>query len=136
MNLPYKISYTNAVKGGDAKMCFVRINPKYKNDTGLHAHEYEHVKQWYKSVLMFSVILLGLAAIYSQDLMIMAPLVILPHGLAYTYITKYRQYCEVRAFKEQLKHSTQEGDLDFFANYLASNYNLSLRVGEAKELLK
>ena len=135
MKLPHKISYTNSVKGGDSKLWFIRINPKHQYDTGLHAHEYEHVVQWHKMTLMFTVLVLGLSAIYSQELLYLMPLVILPHGLAYTYITKYRQYCEVKAFKKLLKHNTNEGDLDFFAEYLASNYNLSLRVEEAKKLL-
>ena len=133
MKLPYKISYTHSVKGGSARMFWVKINPKFQYDAGLHAHEYEHVKQWYKMSFMLGVILLGLSAIYSQNLLVLTPLIFTAHGLAYTYITNYRKYCEVKAFKEQLKHSPN--DLDYFAKYLSTWYNLSIRLDEAKKLL-
>ena len=134
MKLPYKISYTHKVKGGSAKMFFVKINPKYKDDEGLHAHEYEHVVQWYKLSFMCIVILLGLAVIHSDQLFYFAPLALTAHGLAYTYITKYRQYCEVKAFKEQVIRSPKH--LDYYAEALANNYRLSLRLDEAKALLR
>ena len=133
MPLPHKISYTNAVKGGESNLLFVRINPKYKDDDGLHAHEYEHVLQWYKMTFILAVLLLGASVIYSEQLLVAAPFIITVHGLAYTFIKDYRQYCEVRAFKEQLKHSPN--DLDFFADYLATSYNLKLTTEEARKLL-
>ena len=114
-------------------MIWVKINPKFQYDTGLHAHEYEHVKQWYKMSFMLGVILLGLSAIYSQNLLVLTPLIFTVHGLAYTYITKYRQYCEVQAFKEQLKHSPD--DLDYFAKYLSAWYKLDITGETAKKLL-
>ncbi len=134
MKLPHKVSYTMGVRGGDAKLFYVRINPKYKDDKGLHAHEYEHVKQWYKMTLICSAMMLGVMAIFSTDFWVLLPMCATVHGLLYTFSTAYRLYCEEHAFKAQMKHNPDS--LDFFADALASYYDLSITVEQAKSILK
>ena len=133
MKLPHKVSYTHSVKAGDAHLWNIRINPKYKDDAGLYAHEYEHIKQWYKSVLLLGIILLGLAVIFSADLLYVAPVIVPVHGVLYRFSSAYRAYCEAEAFKAQLKHYPEQ--IDFFAEFLAGNYDLGITVAEAKTLL-
>lgn len=41
---------------GEAKYCFMNIKPKYKDDVGLHVHEYGHVKQWWAWMVVFAML--------------------------------------------------------------------------------
>ena len=43
---PYILKYGNG-EGGRQLGPLIRINEKYREDTGLLAHEVEHVKQWW-----------------------------------------------------------------------------------------
>ncbi|HRR42133.1 MAG TPA: hypothetical protein P5244_12935 [Syntrophales bacterium] len=63
---------------GCANGPIIRISPKYTNDQGLHEHEAEHVRQWWKS--------LGL------------------HSLLYLLSKKYRLWSEVAAYRVQLQY--------------------------------
>lgn len=134
MNLPYSIKYTTAVKAGDTNMFFARINPKYKEDTGLHAHEYAHIKQWYVIMLIFSLLLLSLMTVFSTYLIYFYPMFFKLHGAMYATSKNYRQYCEVNAFKAQLKHYPEK--IDFFAKFMATNYDLGITIAKSKMLLE
>ena len=52
--------------GGCANGPIVRIRPKYRNDTGIHAHEAEHVRQWWVGVLLGARAALAISSIPSQ----------------------------------------------------------------------
>lgn len=52
--LPAFVTYTDDLPdnvGGRANGLRVRIRPRFKDDLGLHEHEYEHVRQWYRGLL-------------------------------------------------------------------------------------
>lgn len=50
---PTVLQYTKLDNaGGKANGPVVRIDPKYQNDPGVHAHEYRHVTHWYLTVLL------------------------------------------------------------------------------------
>lgn len=77
---PYLLIYTDNLpecSGGCANGPVVRIRNKYRDDKGIEMHEAEHVRQWWKT--------LGL------------------HSLLYLLSKKYRLKAEVEAYKEQLK---------------------------------
>jgi hypothetical protein len=66
MILPHLTIYTDNLPpnvGGTAQGFLVKIRPKYKDDVGIHNHEYKHVKQWYKAlaawVAIISLLVIG-----------------------------------------------------------------------------
>lgn len=133
MKLPHKISYTRAVKGGDANMCFIRIEPKYKDDAGLHAHEYEHVKQWYRTLFVLTPLQVCLLLVDQYTIWFL-PFFLLFHNFAYRWVRKYRQYCEVRSLKAQI--ATYEHNwLDGASKRLATKYDLGITFATARILL-
>lgn len=133
MKLPHSITYTTKVKAGSAYMFMVRINPKYKNDFGLHAHEFEHVRQWYKSMFVAAPLLIGLLLI-DFNFIVLAPLFLMAHNILYKQSQAYRLDCEVSAFKKQMAQY-DDPNYVYFSEMLASNYRLGITFAQARELL-
>jgi hypothetical protein len=112
----YSLKYTDKMKeglGGYARLWFVRIRPKYKDDQGILAHELEHVRQWWCNPI--------------------------GHGLMYLFIKSYRRWAEVRAYKIQLALPPANGGEHFlkhFAGALSTKYGLKISVEEAERLLR
>ena len=133
MKLPHTILYTSSVPVGDAVMCKVRINPKYQFDRAIHAHEYEHVKQWYLTLLL-AVPLLLLGHFYDVNFYIYAAIV--PFLYSLLYKTRwFRSFTEVRAFRKQLaQYGTDKSR--WAAKALAENYDLNINEKQAYELIK
>ena len=98
--------------GGCANGPVIRIRPKYKYDAGILKHELQHVKQWFAT--------LGL------------------HSLLYLVSKRYRQWAEVQAYRAQMRWPDRNGycmDIDYAAELLATKYDLGISTDEAKELL-
>ena len=133
MKLPHSLTYTTKVKAGSAYTCFVRINPKYKNDFGLHAHEFEHVRQWYKSLFVAMPLLIGLMLI-DFNFIVLAPLFLMGHNILYRLSQYYRLECEVKAFKKQMA-KYDNPNYEYFSEMLASNYELGITFAQARGLL-
>lgn len=87
----------------------IRIRPSHKDDKGLLAHEKVHVKQWWLT--------LGI------------------HSILYIFSKRYRLWSEVKAHKEQLKHYPDDRT-ELFAYFIATKYNLRITQEEAAKLLK
>ena len=107
----YSLKYVDSLSegvGGRAQMWFITILRKYQSDTGILAHEKEHVRQFWT---------LGLF-----------------HGLLYRFSKKYRLWAEVKAYKMQLKYSPQY--LDFYAQRMTEMYNIGVSKEEIIEKLK
>jgi hypothetical protein len=119
--------------GGTANGPYVRIRPKYKDDKGLHAHEMEHVKQWWVATILSAIVLLALLGHFQEPLW-GAIGSIGTHGLLYKLIPAYRLWCEVQAHKVQLKHSPHA--LSHFAKRIATKYSLNVTPEKAEQLLK
>ena len=100
--------------GGYAKAWFIRIRPRYKDDKGIHNHEFCHVAQFWKRGVFF-------------------------HSLRYMVSKTYRLNCEVEAYKEQLKHAPASLDperyRDMYAGFIADNYNLDISKGDVLKIL-
>lgn len=135
MRLPFFTSYTDKIEGGDAFMCRVRINPKHKENLGLHLHEYQHVKQWYKGLAIglatsSLIYILGFPLIALLGATVSLQL----KGLAYTFIPYARKIMEAEAHRVQIDNT--EGDhKEFFIGSLMNNYNLKITKREARKLL-
>lgn len=105
------IFYTNRFVPSNSAGCtrgpVIFIRPEYKDDIGLLEHEKVHVKQWYRT--------LGL------------------HSLLYLFSKDYKLKSEVEAYKKQLEYSPES--IDLFAEYLSEDYGLNISVDKVKELL-
>ena len=109
----YSLKHTDDMpkwKAGYSRAWFIRIRPAHKDDLGLLAHEKEHVRQWW--------ITLGISSIL--------------------YLFKrYRLGAEVKAYKEQMKYSTNLLEARIcFAKRLVVYYNLGIDYDEAFRLLE
>lgn len=87
----------------------VAIRPIYRNDKGLHEHEFVHARQFWRG--------LGLG-----------------HALRYKFSRAYRLRCEVEAYREQL-YWTPFDRAPLFARFLVDKYDLGITFDEAMELL-
>jgi hypothetical protein len=123
------VYYTDKIQGAyKIKMLpFIKMNSKYKNDIGLHQHEYEHVKQY----LMLGVPV-GVVTLLLSNWFFALLTGVMAHDLLYTFSTEYRQWSEVKAFKKQLKYG---GSIDIAAEKLSSDYGLMISKEEAIRLL-
>lgn len=141
MRYPTWTIYTDnmpAKFGGCAGAFVVRIRPKYRDDAGLHAHEDEHVRQWYAGVLIGALVACVMA--YLPGLWLWSafwPLALIAgcflHPLAYL-LPRYRLWAEVRAYRIQLNHYPDDRSR-LFAGFLASKYRLEITPGEALNVI-
>jgi DNA-directed RNA polymerase subunit K/omega len=142
MKLPFFTKYTDKVAAGDSFLAVIRINPKYKDNAGLHAHEYQHIKQWYTAT--FSAFVL-----YIISASLLPPLGVAVHaaalvsclyvnGALYKLSSKYRLAMEVAAYAEQIKHAKPEKkiiEIDYYSTAISEQYNLSISYEQAKTML-
>jgi len=126
---PAVVIYTERLPD-DSRGCangpIIRIHPQYKDDKGLHEHEAEHVRQWWKT--------LGL------------------HSLLYLLSKQYRLWAEVAAYRVQLQYPPASNPIptpalplkgrelnpqyvESYAAVIARKYGLDVTVEEARRLL-
>jgi len=94
--------------GGMAHGPVIRILERLRGDEGIRQHELTHVKQW--------VCTLGLL------------------GLFYYFIPKFRLWCEVQAYKKQMKYYADDRSWRF-AESIATKYRLDITQEQAHILL-
>ena len=141
MKLPHYIKITSDTEYGDSKFCGIRLNPEYKNDKGLIAHEYTHIKQWYAGLAVGLIITLlaylaSGRADYTFYTLMLAPFW---KELGYTFIKPCRLFLELQAFAVQISIEPKEHQGAYvraYAKSLADNYNLSITKEEAEQRLK
>ena len=136
MKLPHLTIYSDSLPptlGGTAQAFVVKIRPKYKDDKGIHDHEYVHVKQWYR-VLFVWLLAVGLAIVSEWVPLEYAGVAIAGvglHGLLYLLIPSYRLEAEAEAYAAQTK--PDRSDLDLMAYRLAlPSYGLGITQEQAK----
>jgi Flp pilus assembly protein TadB len=137
MTFPHIIRYTDKMPdhvGGYARWFYIAIRPKYKDDLGIHAHEKEHVRQWWVLTIVCCALIAGACHILGQPYHY-AALGAAVHSLLYKFVRPYRQWAEVEAFKEQLKHY-EPHYLPNMARRLSRGYGLKITQEEAERLLQ
>lgn len=129
--------------GGCANGPIIRIRHKYRDDSGILAHELVHVRQWYAGVLIGALLA---ALLYWQPFAMpwlaswqgAWPMALIAgvalHPLM-TAIPAYRLWKEVRAYKEQARHYPDDR-LFLFAGFISSNYGLDVTPLKVYEMLK
>ncbi len=138
--IPAITIYTDAMPAhaaGVAKLFVVRIRPAYKNDVGLHKHELEHVKQWWMFTIPSMVAIFALAHLHyglpMLDAGLCSLLGALVYHLAYDMIPAFRLWCEVQAYRVQLRYCATDESARF-AKFIATAYGL--KVNEAEVLVR
>ena len=92
--------YSKSVRGGFAGMSYgpiVLIDPSYRDDVGLHQHEYSHSLQWLIVTFLSAMFLGIISVICGIDPVIMIAAISV-HGALYTMSQKYRLACELHAY--------------------------------------
>lgn len=104
----YSSRFIPDVFAGFTRGPVILIRPEYRADEGLYRHELEHVRQWFAT--------LGV------------------HSVLYLVSRRYRLWAEVAAYKVQLKFAPENDRL--FAWFIAENHDLSITQEDALQLLQ
>lgn len=143
MKWPCLTRYTDDLPdgvGGRAIGPLVLIRPKYREDAGIHAHEAEHVRQWWMMTLPAGLII-GLVVLSSDivPLIGLMPLVLVVYNVLYALNLAYREWCEATAYREQMRYPDRHGgylSIDAAAERLAlPMYRLDLTPDQARNIL-
>lgn len=123
--------------GGISYGPFIGIIKKYENDEGLMQHELTHASQFWKVGILFSSFVLFILSClhFPVDYLWYSLLGFFLHGFAYLLFDKYKLFCEVKAYKEQLKYYDTD-KTDLFVEFISTKYGLSVDKEEIKKLLK
>ena len=124
--------------GGCANACVVRIRTKYRSDAGIHAHEAEHVRQWYVGVLIGALAALAISSMSSEwpgywPLALSAGGAL--HPLAYLLLPRYRLWAEARAYRIQATHYPDDRTR-LFAGFIVARYGLEITPGAALDAIR
>lgn len=93
---------------GRANGPVIRILKSYQNDEGIYQHELTHVKQWFFTF--------GL------------------HSILYLFWNKYKLWSEIVAYRKQLNYYPDDRSA-LFATFISTNYGLNISHKEALPLL-
>jgi hypothetical protein len=110
--VPYPLTfYVKSLPNNSAGISqgpIIRILESHKYDAGLHTHELEHVKQWFKTLSL--------------------------HSFLYLLSDRYKLWAEVQAYKKQAA-CYKDDRKPKFARFIAMYYGLSITEKEVLELL-
>jgi hypothetical protein len=135
--VPALIRYTDdmpAWMGGYAQWFYIAIRPKYKDDKGIHAHELEHVKQWWLTTLLFAIMIAAICYRTGFDYGFVG-LSLVAYQLLYGLVPWFKLRCEVECYKEQMKHYSDDR-APLFAKFISEKYNLNVTQQHALNLLR
>jgi hypothetical protein len=136
--VPHVTRYTDDMPtwmGGYAKWFYIAIRPKYKDDKGIHAHELEHVKQWWiTSIITCSLLALWIWYAGEKFPYWYSLVGVVAFDLLYTTFQRFKLQLEVWAYRAQLKHY-QDDRTKLFAGWIATKYGLEGVTPEYAEKL-
>lgn len=113
MSWPSLTRYTDGLPtgvNGEARGPIILIRSAYRDDAGLHAHEHEHVRQWWTVGLLTAVVIAIVAALVDARLYSLIPLAAAAHPAAYRLIRRYRLGAEYRAYHIQMANQDRNGN--------------------------
>lgn len=126
--LTFYVDSLPAGVGGCANGPVIRILKKYRGDIGILKHEIEHVRQWWVLTVLTAPVF------YLIDPMLTG-LCMAAHPALYLAVRQYRLWCEVRAYRIQMRHPDKNGaylSASGAARRLAvPRYRLNLSVEQA-----
>lgn len=89
--------------GGYQKGPFVVIDPKYRNDRGLHAHEYRHILHFYLIALVSLIVLWYILPLGTDVKIVSTPLAIAMYHVLMATSSSFRMWAEIDCYRRQLK---------------------------------
>ena len=111
LDIEVDVTYTDDMASNTGAYALGRrevfVRPKYKDDQGIHQHEFLHIRQAWANPW---------------------------HGLMYKHLDWYKLKCEVECYKEQAKHYPDDRR-PLFAEFIARDYGLAVTQEEALERL-
>ncbi|CCO46709.1 conserved hypothetical protein [Vibrio nigripulchritudo SOn1] len=140
----YHVRYSNkmpAWQQGNSRLFIITLRPETIGDQGVLAHEKCHVKQWW--CWFIPLFLFGWTIMYTLGhtmIGLIASSAILGgstaiHPILYRLIRRYRLWCEVEAYKAQIKFGSYPNN-DFAVRALLNpNYDLKLTYERARYLV-
>jgi hypothetical protein len=134
MKLPHTVKYKDSLSGGSTKMFMVEIQNRFKDNKGLHAHEYEHVKQWYACLAIGWLLAIPAFLCDPTVGVLVAMFSIWIQGVLSTFSKTARKYFEVAAYKKQIE-ADEAAHVDFYITALTDGYDLDITREEAEKLL-
>lgn len=145
MKWPSLTLYTDRLPadvGGQARGPLVLIRPRYRNDGGLHAHEAEHVRQWYIAWAICAAAVLPVAAALGAGeawMIVLSSLGMIAHGALYHLVRRYRAWCEACAYSIQTQQPDANGQrlrIEDAADMMAaSRYDLGITPAHAAAMI-
>ena len=130
--------YTDRIPSGFGGMAFgplVLLRPKYKDDSGIHAHEQIHVNQWWAWVLVGVIVaffLKPLGNCYGYYALLAG---VGMNAVLYLLVPRYKLWCEVQAYRKQAGYYADDRSWQF-AGFIANKYGLNVTQFESHILLK
>lgn len=130
MKIPHILKYDDG-EGGRQMGPLIRINEKYRDDTGLLAHEVEHVKQWWIVSIICAVLWLLFVPLSGLGLAF-AWLPFAAYHLLYQ-VPAVQKWIEVRCWRVQLSYTPDR--VDAAARLLSTKYDFKMSYDEAVRAL-
>lgn len=141
--LPALVIYSEELPehiGGMAQTFIVVIHPKYRDDTGIHQHELEHVTQWYAMVA--AMLMLAVLAYVQSQFGAAAGLAMASigmDGLLYRRWRRFRLWSEAAAYARQMRFPDRKGNYlslaDATRRLCSTRYDLQVSPNEVKALI-
>lgn len=121
---------------GEAKLFVVTIDPRYKDDKGLLAHELRHVLHWWVVTLMcLCAWVVAAQYVSGQVLALLLPVCFLAYDIA-QLIPSVKLWVEVDCYAEQLNYyDNMLGHARLFGEYIATRYGLDISASKATRLI-
>lgn len=136
---PTLLDYTDDMdekNGGETKFFLAKIRPKYKDDKGLHEHEYLHAAHWWVTVLAWVIGCVVAWHLFGLPLALeLIPLGLGIYPVLYKLVPAFRLWAEVECYKLQAKFYKDDRK-PLFAKYISEDYDLDITKEKALKLLK
>jgi len=140
LRLPRIVICTRHIPAGTAGAAlgpFIGITPEHYQEEDIHIHERVHVAQWWKSVVIFSPFIAGIAVLWYHGGVIFGglPLLLLYAAWRVTDLINC-QYCEAEALTEQFNFLGQADFLhsDEGVDAFSEAYDIVLTRPEVREM--
>ena len=110
-------------EGGHQKGILVTIDPKYRNDAGLHAHEYRHVSHFYICAIIAMLLVWFLIPEWDIRAIALPIAAFSYHILMMTFLT-FRMWAEIDCYRIQIRTNGQQEHADLYASWFAKYYGI------------
>lgn len=109
--------------GGYQKGPVVIIDPKYRDDKGLHEHEYRHVTHFYICATI-SLILVWLLTPDLDAKLLATPVALVSYHLLMATFKTFKMWAEIDCYRIQLRVNGHQQHAKLYASWFATYYGI------------